>query len=263
MKILVGSQALKRHLPDIREPKDTDYLLVDPTSTELAENSTREIEYFTHPRLSEWNWSGDVASLDELYTLKVSHAFWELRNGSWNKHMFDIVTMQNAGAEFLPELHTLLYSIWEEVHGKKKANLEQSPDKFFNPNVHRKFDHDSLHASIAYRASGIPLFNEILRDGHQIAVDRSKFEAMDEVTKHQLVREEVYATALERRVIPSDYTVHPKAAYAHALQKTITSFTKGWFPLYIVRNFGELRNPDVDYIQRHHDNADRLIPFGG
>jgi len=259
MKVLVGSTAMAHHLPQTREPKDIDYLLVNPTAEELAEDKQRGIDSFTHPALAEWDWSGEVASLDELFTLKVSHSFWELKNGSWDKHMFDIVKMQEAGAQFLPELHAILYPIWVETHGKKKANLELSPDEFFNPNVNRTYEHDTIHASVAYRENGVPLFNEILRDGHQVAVDRSKFEAMSEETKHQLVREEVYATALERRIIPSDYTVNPRVAYSYALRKTITSYTKGWFPLYIVLNYGELRKPDVNFVERHHQNADRLV----
>jgi hypothetical protein len=262
MKILVGSTALKHHMPDIREPKDLDYLLVNPTPEELELlNEGQGVDVFTHPDLSKWNWSGEVPSLDELYTLKVSHSFWELKNGSWDKHMFDVVKMSEAGAKFIPELHAILYPIWVEKHGVKKANLELAPDEFFNPHVQRKYDHDSVHASVAYRESGIPLFNEILRDGHQVAVDRAKFEAMPLETKFQLVREEVYATALERRLIPSNYTLNPRVGYAYALRRTITSYTKGWFPLFIVLNFGELRKPDVNFVQIHHENANRLIPF--
>jgi len=254
MKILIGSTAMRTHLPDSREPKDVDYFV-----TEETEAPTAGEDNFYHPALAAWNWSGPVASLDELYTIKVSHSFWVLKNGSWDKHMFHMVKMKEAGASLIPELYSILYAIWTEKHGKKKANLELSPDEFFNPHVNRKYEHDSIHASVAYRESGIPLFNEILRDNHQVAIDRSKFEAMDLETKYKLVREEVYATALERRVIPVDFAIHPKAAYSYALKQTITSYTKGWFPLFIVENFGELRVPDVDYYTVHKQNSDRLI----
>lgn len=254
MKILVGSQALAHHLNLKREPKDTDYF-----SDEIVSDRDTFTEVFWHPALAEWNWSGEVASLDELYTIKVSHSFWELRNGSWNKHMYDLVKMQEAGAKRIPELYTLLYKIWEEKHGKKKANLELSPDEFFNPNVNRKYVHDTIHESVAYYQEEGPLFNRILRDGHEVAVDRSKFEAMTDEDKNRLVREEVYATALERRLIPENFRLHPRVAYDFALRRTITSFSKGWFPLYIVENYGELRKPDVDFVAVHKKNAHKLV----
>ena len=249
MKVLIGSTALSRYLPDLRTPKDVDYLSDEP--------KIKGEDTFVHPDVAKWDWSGDVASLDELYTLKISHSFWVLKNNSWEKHLYDIVKMKEAGAEFIPELYAILYPIWEETHGKKKISLELAPDEFFNPHVHRIYDHDSIHASVAYYDE--PLFNRILRDGHQVAVDRSKFEAMSEEDKHKLVREEVYATALERRLIPSNYTMHPRSGYSYALRQTITSYTKGWFPLYILLNYGELRKPDINFVQRHKDNADKLI----
>jgi len=249
MKILIGSLALKEHLPNIREPKDIDHF-----SDELEGS-----EVFWHPTLADYNWSGEVASLNELYTIKVSHSFWELRNGTWDKHMFDIVKMKEAGAELIPELYAILYPIWVEKHGAKRANLELSPDEFFNPNVQRKYEHDSIHHSIAYFQEEGPLFNRILRDGHQVAVDRSKFEALSLEDKFKLVREEVYATALERRLIPVDYNMNARVAYAFALKRTITSYTKGWFPLFIVENYNELRKPDVNFVEVHKANAHKLI----
>ena len=249
MKVLIGSNALKQHLPGVREPKDNDFLSDEP--------ALRGEDTFTHPRIGDYDWSGAVANLDELYTIKVSHSFWFLKNGSWNKHMFDIVRMKENNAVLIPELYELLYSVWEERYGKKKVSLELSPDEFFNPHVNRKYEHDSVHASVAYYDE--PLFNRILRDGHAVAVDRNKFEALSLDVKYKLVREEVYATALERRLIPVDYKLHPRVAYDYAMRKTITDFTKGWFPLFIVENFHELRKPDVDFVSVHKENADKLI----
>lgn len=246
MKTLIGSQALNLYM-DV-DPKDTDY---------FSDTPTPGAETFYHPLLEDWDW-GDVATLDELYTIKVSHSYWDLNNGSWLKHIFHQTKMKDAGAVLILELHKLLYKIWEDIHGKKKANLEQSPEDFFNSNVSRVFEHDSIHASVAYH-DGIPLFNRILRDNHEVAVDKGKFDALGWDTKLELVREEVYATALERLIIPSDYTYSPVQAYNWAMKKTITSFTKGWFPLFISDNFSSLRKPDLDYVSVHKNNQDRLV----
>ena len=252
MKTLIGSTALKRHFPDFpRKPKDVDFF-----------DDSFEPEHFSKDEDTYWNRSlalwgfGPIATVDELYTIKVSHAFWNL-HGTWNKHMDDVLFLQSKGAKFLPELYDLLYPIWVEAHGAKMANLEASPEEFFNKHVKRIYDHDSIHASIAYYDE--PLFNRILRDNSEVAVSKPKFNALSHEDKLRLVREEVYATALERKLIPQDYTGSPRAAYNYAMMMTVTSFSKGWFPLFIVLNYSELYKPEINFVKRHKENADRLV----
>lgn len=256
---MVGSYALYQYFPnEIENPKDIDFFVSDPDENvqeKLCKTSLRH-EKFYHPNLFQWDWK-DVATLDELYTIKVSHSFWKLKNNSWDKHMYYILFMQNKGAKLIPELYDLLYPIWEEIHGKKKANLEASPEEFFNKNVKRKYDHDSIHASVAYFDE--PLFNEILRDNSEVAVSKKKFDNLSYDKKLKLVREEVYATALERRGIPSDYKENYRKSYSYALCQTITSFTKGWFPLFIVDNYYNLYKPDQNFYETHLNNTDKLI----
>lgn len=247
--VLIGSQAMKMHFPDSREPKDTDH---------FSDVDVQFSEVFWHPDLAKWEW-GAVATPDELYTIKISHSFWEL-HGTWNKHMMDAMFLQSKGANFIPELYDILYPIWEETHGKKKVNLEADPEEFFNDKiVKRIYDHDSLHESVAYYDR--PLFERILRDNSEVAVDKSKWEALSHNDKLKMVREEVYATALERKIIPSDYTGSRGAAYTWTLRKTITSLTKGWFALFVALNFKDLTKADVNYVQRHLDNAHMLRPY--
>jgi hypothetical protein len=249
MTTLIGSAALLHWFPDVREPRDVDY---------FSETPVKGAEVFWHPNLAQWNW-GEIATPDELYTIKISHSFWEL-HGTWNKHMFDCIFLQSKGAKFIPELYAILYPIWEEKHGKKKVNLEADPDDFFNDRiVKRVYDHDSLHESVAYYDR--PLFERILRDNSEVAVDKSKWEALSHEDKLKMVREEVYATALERKLVPTNYEHNARAAYGWTLQKTITSLTKGWFALFVALNFQDLTKPDVDYVQRHKDNAHMLRPY--
>lgn len=258
---LVGSQAMKAHFPDAREPKDIDYFSNQSEEFFNAAllDDVERLETFWHEDLAKWDW-GSVATPDELYTIKVSHAFWELKNRSWDKHMMDVMFLKSKGAKLIPELYKILYKIWEDVHGKKKVNLESDPEMFFNDKiVKRIYDHDSLHESVAYYDR--PLFERILRDNSEVAVDKSKWEALDHEDKLKMVREEVYATALERKLVPSNYTSSPGAAYAWTLRKTITSLTKGWFALFVVENFQDLTKADIDYVQRHKDNAHMLRPY--
>lgn len=246
-KTLVGSQALSMHMNIGRKPKDIDYFSQEPVEG---------AEVFYHPDLRKYPF-GEFATLNELYTIKVSHSFWELKNNSWVKHMKDIVRMQKEGAEFLPGLYNILYPIWEERYGKKKANLEESPEDFFKSTVSRVYEHDSIHASVAFYDE--PLFNKILRDDHQVAVSKEKFDALSHEDKIKLVKEEVFATALERQIIPSGYKYPQRIAYMWALQKLITSFSKGWFPLWVVLNFAELSEARDDFVKVHLDNKGKLI----
>lgn len=255
MKILVGSSALKNYIDIKREPKDVDYF----SDMEVEPNSEGpKVEVFFHQNiLSYFGNVQRIATLDELYTIKISHIFWDLKNDSWEKHCYDIMQMKRNGASLLPVLFERLYPIWEALHGPKKANLNAMPEDFFNKQVHRIYDHDSIHTSIAYYDE--PLFKRILKDNHPVAVKKSKFDDLSFEDKLRCVREEVYATALERQIIPSNYTASPRVAYQWALKKTITSFSKGWFPLFIVENLEELWKPDIDYVARHKSNMDKLI----
>lgn len=239
----------------------------DRVAKDLDYFSDKPIEggdVFYHPRLEEYEfWAGDterVASIDELYTIKMSHIFWDLRNGSWEKHARDIMTFHEFGnADLIPDLYKLLYEIWGEVHGKKKANLSQMAKDFFNDKVVRIYEHDSIHASVAYYDA--PLYERILADGEEVKVDKSKFDVMSCDDKLKLVREEVYATALERLIIPSNYTYSPRRAYAWALRRTVTSLARGWFALFIAENLEHVWKPDVDYVAVHKSKSHKLIPL--
>lgn len=267
MKILVGSQALKQHIDLKREPHDIDFFCdsLNHLTGELIEEDGggKKVELFYHQDLERYFKKDEdrVATLDELYTIKISHIFWQLKNNSWNKHCHDIMLMKANGAKFIQELYDVLYPVWEEKHGKKKANLNASPEDFFNSKVTRIYEHDSIHDTVAFYDE--PLFNRILADGHQVKVDRQKFEDLSQEDKLKLVREEVFATALERQIIPSNYRYSPGAAYRWALMKTITSFSKGWFPLYIVQNLDFLWSNDIKYIDKHKQNRDKLVLIEG
>ncbi|MEU2002034.1 hypothetical protein ACH47B_13165 [Rhodococcus sp. NPDC019627] len=249
-QLIIGSTALQRLIPGTRTPKDIDAL--SPTPAE-------GVDAFWDERLADWIPAGTNrhATLDELYTLKVSHSYWELRNGSWNKHMFDVVALKRAGAVLDLELHNLLYRVWEDEHGKKIVDLTQESDEFFTDAVRRRYVHDSLHESVAY--GDRPLYESVLKDGKSVQMDMQKLRAMPFEDQVRLFREEIYVTALERLMVPNNYQYSPSRAYAWALRRTITSLTKGWSARFLVENFEVFRRPDVDYVAVHLANEHKLI----
>lgn len=256
---LTGSRAMAYWFgTGARSPvgSDFDYHASEPhESTGLI--APGRLDVFVDERLAAWPW-GWVATPDELYTLKISHAFWEINSpNEWDKHASDIVFLERKGAKFLRPLYDIVLPIWRERYRRNPTNLNQTANSFFADAVIRKYDHDSLHESVAY--GDRPLYESILKDGSDVAVDNSKFWAMDFETQIRLVREEIYATALERILIPNDYKGSPRAAYHWALRRTVTSLFKGEWALFVLLNLDLLMVPDCNYMQRHLDNAHRLI----
>jgi hypothetical protein len=251
--VIIGSTATKRHFPDFpREPKDFDAVVPSFTA-----GAWKGYDFFSHPTLDDWIGSGDrVATVDELYTLKVSHAYWELKNGSWEKHVFDMRYLRRHGAQLIPDLHAKFYRVWAETHGPKRTNLAMEKGEFFKDAVVRIYDHDSIHDSVAY--GEVAMYNQILKEGSTVDVDSQKMWALCHQDLVRLFREEVCATALERIVIPRDYRCSPGSAYRWALRRTITSLTKGKSARFIAENFEEFAIPD-DYVSRHLSKKDRLI----
>jgi len=242
-----------------RQPKDFDVWTNDPTFPDTYDGL--RVETFWHGGLVDFfeNRRPGQAwpTKDELFTIKASHAGWELRNGSWDKHMSDLVALKQAGAKLQEDQFARLYKVWEDVHGKKQLKLQKGKDDFFTDAVVRIYDHDSIHASVAYGDE--PMYVQTLKPGSEVDVDMAYIKAMPFDEQIKLFREEVYATALERKVIPSNYTISPRKAYAWALRRTITSLTKGWSSKFLILNYDIMRTPDCDYVQRHLDNKDRLI----
>lgn len=249
--LLIGSTAMKMRRVGNRTPKDRDVFSDDPGA---------QGDVFWHPSFSTWLGSGAgtrVATLDELYTIKVSHAQWDLKNNTWNKHVYDIVQLKRAGAVLDLELHKLLYAVWEETHGKKVMDLNQDKSEFFDDAVRRTYDHDSLHDSVAY--GDLPIYTEVLKDGAEVDIDMRKMKALPLSRFVDLIKEEIFVTALERIVVPRKYRVSPKAAYWWALRRTATSLTKGWTARTILDNAELFLEPGSDYIARHLSKSHKLV----
>lgn len=257
MALVIGSVALNKYIPGYRKPKDLDVFARpdDPTLLKYQANQKR-VEPFWHDNFSNTPIDRDgFATLDELYTIKVSHAYWELNNGSWQKHMADINAMKSIGAKLDMDLHKLLYNIWTVKHGSKKMNLNQEADSFFKDAVVRIYDHDSIHRSVAF--GEYPLYEDILKDGATVDIDPVKLWSMDHETLVKLFREEIAATALERWMIPTEYKFSAGRAYHLALKKTIVSLTRGKSARFIVTHFEDFCKPH-DYMSIHNAKRDKL-----
>ena len=254
--VIVGSEAARYHfgIEWPRIPKDLDVF-----TDAMEEHNAGDIDAYWAPEFEQlFGGQGRHATVDELYTIKVSHQYWALKNGSWWKHAGDIVWLKERGARLIPSMHDVLYRVWERDFGKKIIDLNMDKADFFDDAVPRKWDHDSVHYSVAY--GDYPLYEDFFKPGAEIAMDMKKVWSAPFDTQVRLFREEIYATALERTLIPTDYRFSHRRAYAMALQKTITNLTKGRSATFLVDNLDTFMQPDVDYVKRHKDRAHMLVP---
>ncbi len=262
MYTLVGSRALESWLPGLLTPKrlaaaDYDYL----TSCEVGAQpwpADERGDVFEHPGLRNWNW-GNVATLDELYTLKISHGMYvpNRNNAIWHKHAHDSILMKRSGAKFIQELYEVLAPMWKSHYNTQKTNTKMTKEKFFSDAVIRKYDHDSLHESMALR--GKPMYLSVLNEGSQVDCSWDKFQSLSYEDQLVLCFEEVAVTALERILIPSDYTESPRAAYAWALCRVATSLFKNNWALFLLQNLDKLYIPMLDYRDWHLRRKELLI----
>lgn len=265
--LIIGSAAMRHHFaPQFdREPGDIDvFAPTGHTNWQLEGVAVdgHHVDAFSHqmldPLLLGTATCSRYATPDELLTIKTSHAHWELRNGSWDKHMWDLVFLRDHGAVVDESLYQRIYAVWANIHGAKRLKMGMDATGFFTDAVVRTYDHDSLHESVAYGDEA--LYVSVLAPGKEVKMDMAKVKALPHETRVRLLREEVYATALERLVIPNGYRYSPRLAYHWALRRTITSLTSGWTSRWLVDNYKEMRTPDMDYVARHRSRMHLLKP---
>lgn len=230
--ILIGSKAIKYYYPDFkREPKDIDYIVGKPMKREAG------IEYLINPILYELNCT--ILSPDLLYTLKVSHIFWDI---SWNKHIYDIQFLQSKGCKLVYSMFYKLYEYWNTFHSKnKRSDLKMTSKDFFNNALKCPYDHDTLHTYL----TDVPTFTKILKDGADVEVCETKFNTLSYGEKLSLVREEVYVMAFER-MAGRDYRI----SYSWMLKKFIISHAPIWEALFIIENYTILSRPHINYVKQ-------------
>lgn len=252
-KILIGSAAINYHDKNIlqREAVDEDYLVMN-----IDEQKDLSKDYVDGTGiLDEYDFSSNIASINEVYTLKVSHSPWIITPASWQKHIHDIKALKDHGAVLIPKLHNVAYKQWEIRKGKKNVNLNQDKTEFFGSNVRREYDHDSVHASIAFFDE--PLYMKILADNSEVKTSYKKFNSLTFDEKKKLVQEETMVLSLERDLIPRKEDITKMdyyTSYTRQLQLLITQYSKGWFPQWIIENYYDIVRPPLNYWEKFNNS---------
>lgn len=227
--ILIGSGAIAYHFKDFRRvPKDLDYI-------GSGQNVARQIEYLPNPVFE--NYEHDVMLPDDLYTLKISHLFWDI---NWSKHMYDVQFLRSKGCKLKHDLFDKLYAYWNEYHGSvKRSNLNMKAEDFFD-NAMTVYDHDALH----FLLNPNPTYKKVLKNDAEVDVDEQKFLNLSHQEKLDLVYEEVYVMAYERL-----HNRSYREAYHWMLKKFIMFHAPIWEALFIIEHYVELHKPKINYVE--------------
>lgn len=201
------------------------------------------------------------ASLDELYTLKMSHRY--LKNSPhFLKTRNDIMMMRTMGARVFDEAWLKQREDETYTYNHPRLNVMKK-DFFTGDGVQYVYDHDDIHKAVAHVrhpdgeaalgrfASAVPAYTLYMKDGEEVKSDRRKFFAHDESVRLYGVLEEAQVLALERSQIPFRGKVDPRRSFDIALQKVCTSITSGWFREYGWENFSLVEAMyESDYVDR-------------
>lgn len=203
------------------------------------------------------------ADLNTLYCIKMSHRY--LRNSPhFIKTRTNIRDMEAMGATLTPVLEYILKVREKETYNYDHPVLNQSKESFFQDEVGYIYDHDTIHEAIAIMEE--PAYKHYMKDGAEVMVDKQKFFDAPEMIQLLGVYEETCVLALERCLIPFNFSTTPKEAFVMALIKVCTSITSGWFREFAYDNFFKIISMyrefgEDDYVERFKKNQDMIKPF--
>jgi hypothetical protein len=205
---------------DFREPKDIDWVTNDVTK--LKKSIIGQEEYYFIP-----NTPDREMTADEIYTLKVSHAIYDI---NWKKTMSDIRFLQMKGCKLIPDFLTQLRTYWETVHGvQKRTDFEVKPGQFFDDRVKRKLNHDDLHKML----NPVPTYLKMIVNDVNPSPERFFNDLTDDERK-EVLYEEAFVIAMERLGhLPT------RAAYNSAQQNLVTRLHPIWLADFIIEHWND------------------------
>ncbi len=231
--ILIGSTAIKINYPDFpREPKDVDYIVKD--ASKFAKK--KDTEFLENPILLEIQ-EGRIIDMDTLLSLKISHMFWDL---NWEKHMFDIQFLLKKGHKYDLKLVNEFRSYWEETKPKiRRSQLAMNKEDFFNNAVNEDSnEHDYLHTLL----NPVPMYTRLLKDGCEVELDESKWEALSFFDKCAVVFEETAVMAWERYK-----DVNYRVSYKRQLKDNIIKHFPPYIALFAIENYIQVEKPMFNF----------------
>ena len=251
--MVIGSTAISHWFSDFkRKPKDLDILKGSMYEASINQTFNHlKREYLENPILLRRYNGTPFLRPSILYTLKISHSFWDLPNNSWDKHMWDIQFLKDKGCVFDKELFEELFEFWNKLHGKRLDSFEKtakiiknediSSKEFFNNKINNVIDHDDYHDLLIkhpyFEGQVLPTYTKVLMDFEEVDVSEEKFNKLTEKEKFNLVFEELIVMATEPRFPEEMYW---KEKYKRMLKDFIINHCKVWQGIWIIQNHKKL-----------------------
>jgi hypothetical protein len=266
--ILIGSKAIKFHVPSWRDPADTDLVgtydeiekyqkIKKPkvcypfaagasvfmkasdgqiTECEIAWQGSRAeklIKFVEEDSGTQECWGMKIPSLDVLYMLKMSHRFLK-DSPHFKKTMDDIFVLRELGAKILPQHQEFYEQRMRDTYVNKLPKLNQSKEDFFSGDgIVYEWLHDSLHEAV--KLGERPAYLEY--SGGAVWSDMKVFETLPEYIKLRGVYEEAATLAAERSQLAFNPAPDPRWSFEFALGKVCSSITGGKFREYAWENY--------------------------
>ena len=229
-RIMIGAAAVAKHFKDFRSTSGVDMISWDKKVEGCSSHYSPAFEYLLKQ-------DKVIASPDELYTIKVSHATWDV---SWTKTMWDIGFLQTKGCKVIEPFYKELYRDWELKHGPKRIQVDIPDELFFNSKVKSKFTSEYIRQKLMFY--DVPLYDQLKYNQESKWIEQYLFERLSPQDKIRMVREEAYVLALERYLIPTEFSLNTLVAYRKALKALVIYYSRGWFPRFIIDNWVNIRD---------------------
>jgi hypothetical protein len=238
---IYGSTLIKKIFTDFRNPKDIDYVTndIDKYNREISNiQPGTELHYIPCTPSREM-------SADEIYTLKVSHAIYDIH---WRKTMSDIRFLQIKGCKIIPDFLQKLRLHWESVHtNKKRCDFDTEEQMFFKDKVKRITPHDDLHKII----NPNPSYKFVVEGVKPI---KDKFDRLPNLIKNDICFEEAYVISIERFYSKLPFRI----AYNRAQQALITRLHPIWLADWVILNWKDyFWTSKIDYYEIYETRINR------
>lgn len=244
--MIFGSTAIKHYYPEFRKPSDLDVMCRVP----YANKNMQFIWADTFEEIITLSKNKTYLDPELILTIKASHANW---NQKWEKTMYDILFLKNKGCSINVKLYKKLVKDWRKTLGHESSPLKgKTNDTFFEDAVIRKYIHDDIHKAVAFYSE--PLYERIKPDPDKVSCSEKLFNKLSFDDKLKLAQEEIFVTAIERFLIPTDMS--KGVAYQKSLKKFITTMSSNWMSLFLIDNYKHLtyNNVKVDYYAKFKEN---------
>ena len=229
--MLIGSQAAKYHFPDFwREPNDVDLMC------EVHPGNLPGVEFIECPVYFLKNAHHAIIPKDHLYTLKMSHIFW---NHKWDKHFSDLLFMSSR-CTLDWDLFFDLYHYWQlNKPSEPRSDLNKTAQEFFDNALTGGYNHDALHEKLHPE----PAYKQILIG--EVQTSDELFFKLPDSEKARVITEEVMVMAFER-LNGRRWDV----AYVWMLKKFIRQHSPIKQAIWAIENFDLVRRPSFNYVQK-------------